>query len=128
MDHAYATAIAFCGAVQSDTVDSSQEDDNEFGTDPSLSITTIKPGCIVIDSCYDQDGANLTPGTGQTAIEQGGTNGGGDRAISSYKVVGPAGATTMSWTNGGSADANVQVAIAIAPFFPGKALPALGVG
>lgn len=128
VDHSYATAIAFCGAEQSNTPNATQEDDNEFGTDPSLSITTTKPGCIVIDSCYDQDGADLTPGTGQTAIEQGGVNGGGDRAISSYKVVGPAGATTMSWTNGGSADANVQVAIAIAPFFASKSLPATGAG
>ena len=128
VDHSYSTAIAFCGAEQSTTPNATQEGDNQFGVDPSQIVTTTKPGCIVIDSCYHQDGANLTAGTGQTIIAQGGTNGGGDRAISSYKIVGPAGATTMSWTNGSSADANVEVAIAIAPYFATRPLTALGVG
>lgn len=116
VDHSGASAISFFNVKQSTTVNATGEnEETTFGVDPSVAITTTVNGCYIIDSCYTQDSNNYTAGTDQTIVVQLGTNGGGDRAISSYKLKATAGATTMSWTNGGSADQNVQVVIAIEP-------------
>ncbi len=118
VDHAGASAISLYNASQSTTPHTTGEDEDTQSsatTNPSIDLTLTKANCMLIDTFYHQDGANLTVGTGQTSIAQLGTNGGGDRVGSSYKLTHLTGTDNMGWT-AGTMDAFVAVAIAIEPF------------
>lgn len=130
VDHAFATALSAYDALQSTTPNTTGFDEDTQGaatTDPNTTLTTTAVNCLLIDSCYHQGGSDLTVGANQTVIAQGGTNGGGDRAISSYKTATSAGASQMQWT-APVQDAFVQVALAMRSFDGGRKLSALGVG
>jgi len=121
-DHAYATALSVFGALQSTTPDVTGSGlTNTFDVDdPSVAVTTTVDDCLVIDAVMDvTDLGNLTVGADQTTISsQGGTNGGGDTAASSYEQAGVAGSQTMSWTTPGAGagmDAWVSAVCAIQP-------------
>lgn len=118
VDHAGASAISVYNAKQSTTPNTTGFDEDTQGsatTHPSIDLTTTVNNCLIIDASYHQDGNDLTLGTGQVAIAQLGTNGGGDRAISSYKYAYRSGTNNVSWT-AAVLDAFVQVAVAIEPF------------
>ena len=115
VDHAGATALSLYNAKLHNTPNATGFDEDTQSTattDPLTNLTTTVPNCLIIDAAYHQDGNNLTAGSGQTVIEQLGTNGGGDRAISSYKYANIIGTNTMGWT-ASAKDAFVQVAVAI---------------
>lgn len=113
VDHAGSGAVLLFNAKQVSTPNVSNGADYALGNDENLSLTPTVNDCYLVESIYDQDGFDETPASGQTIIAQLGTNGGGDRAISAYKYQSASIATTLAWTNGGSADDCTQVAIAI---------------
>lgn len=118
VDHAGAVAVALYNAYQSTTAEATGTDEDTQSsatTNPDTTVTTTKVNCLVFDAIYHQDGANLTVGSGQNAIVQLGTNGGGDRAVFSSKLATASGATHMQWT-AGTMDAFCQFAMAIASY------------
>lgn len=72
--------------------------DAAAASDPSTSMTTTTPDCLLLDVVYNKSGTDMSAGSGQTIIAQVGTNGGGDRALAAYKIVSAAGSQTSTFT------------------------------
>lgn len=96
VNFAGAEAYSFFGVDQVSPTDGSNT--ATATGNPSVSITTTKANDLLIDCIYSELGSDLTVGGGQTVNAQIGVNGGGDRAVSSYKIATSVGSNTMSWT------------------------------
>lgn len=89
------------------------------GTGTSItsgSVTTLRPGALVIDAMANDDETDTgTPGTGQTEIVDGSAGGATVSLQASYKSMPRPGTTTMSWSSLTNAANKAHIAIVIEP-------------
>ena len=69
---------------------------------PSTSVTPTEPQCMVINAIYHGTSTLLTEAAGQTRLWGFSPSGYGNVFMGGYKLVSSAGATTMSYTGGGT--------------------------
>ena len=92
--------VAVGGLAQTGQPDVVGGDDDPFesSTQPSVTVTTVKPATILIGCFYHKRDGAITQGSGQTLIADIDINGGGDNAGASYKIVSASGSNSLSWT------------------------------
>lgn len=77
--------------------------DAAAATNPSLTFTTVTSRGLLIDAVYNKSATSMTA-NGQTIVAQVGVNGGSDKCLMGYAILGAAGSNTSTWTEPGIDD------------------------
>lgn len=99
VDRTVITAELLINVDQSNPIDNTAGSTATGQSSPiSTSITTNVNNAWISDSVYSKTSGAIAPGSGQVTVNNTPTNGAGDQAGSSNKMLPTAGSTTMQWT------------------------------
>lgn len=105
VDHAAVYAVAVGGLNDTGQPDATASGGENYTvpTDTVIDnqITTVAADTIIFEVVYSKQQEDLTIGASRTSLGQIGVNGGGDRALASYRIVSSQNTYTLDWSYGG---------------------------